>query len=39
LAGLPWWREAFQLLAQILEVVRATAQAEHFFDYPKEVRQ
>ena len=38
-AGLPCWRDAFELVAEIVEVVRADAQLEHFLDHGKEVSQ
>jgi hypothetical protein len=38
-AGLPCWRDAFELVAEMLEVIRADAQAEHFLDHRKEISQ
>jgi len=38
-AGLPCWRDAFELVAEILEVIRADAQAEHFLDHRKQISQ
>jgi hypothetical protein len=29
---LPGWRDAFELMAEMLEVIRADAQLQHFFD-------
>src|SRR5580658_702077 len=37
--GLPYWREAFELVTEILEVFRADAQAEHLLDHGKEISQ
>lgn len=38
-AGLPWWRETFELVAEIVEVIRADAQIEHFLDHGLEISQ
>src|SRR6266700_7179892 len=38
-AGLPCWRDPFEFVAEILEVLWADAQAEHFFDHGKEISQ
>jgi len=35
--GLPWWRDALELEAEVVEVVRTDAQFLHFFDDRQEI--
>jgi hypothetical protein len=37
--SLPLWRDAVEFAAEILEVIRVAAQADHFLDHRKEVSQ